>query len=129
MSELIQQLKELMQILGETDYSLQSKTKISQSTIYRILEGKTSDPGVHKIDGLAHALGYKLSLVPLSEPVTSPYQADELEALRRVITLVETLAASRGVDLSPQEKAELIISNYKATNQKPKLTEKIVNLK
>ncbi|NVK21672.1 MAG: helix-turn-helix transcriptional regulator [Kangiellaceae bacterium] len=129
MSEIIQQLKELMRNLGETDYSMQSKAHISQSTIYRILEGKTSDPGVHKIDGLARALGYRLALVPMSEYYSHVDYASEVDTLTRIITLVESLSSTRGVELTPEEKAELILSNYKANASKEELGMRVANLK
>ncbi|ACV26327.1 MAG: helix-turn-helix domain-containing protein [Kangiella sp.] len=129
MSEIIDQLKQLMQSLGETDYSMQHKAHISQSTIYRILEGKTSDPGVHKIDGLARALGYRLSLVPMSEYYTQVDYGSEVDTLGKIIALVESLSTTRGINLSPEEKAELILSNYRANSSKEELGVRIANLK
>lgn len=129
MSEIIDQLKQLMQSLGETDYSMQHKAHISQSTIYRILEGKTSDPGVHKIDGLARALGYRLSLVPMNEYYTQVDYGSEVDTLGKIIALVESLSLTRGINLSPEEKAELILSNYRANSSKEELGVRIANLK
>ena len=118
MSEVLQQLRELMKSLGETDYSLQNKAHISQSTIYRIVEGKTSDPGVHKVDGLARAMGHRLSLVPMSEFSYKLQDIDDVQSLSQVISMIEALASSRGFTLTPMEKAELIISNYKNNSAK-----------
>jgi len=129
MSEIIDQIKQLMQSLGETDYSMQHKAHISQSTIYRILEGKTSDPGVHKIDGLARALGYRLALVPMSEYYTQVDYGAEVDTLGKIIALVESLSATRGIELTPEEKAELILSNYRANSSKEELGMRIANLK
>ena len=129
MSELIDQLKKLMTSLGETDYSMQHKANISQSTIYRILEGKTSDPGVHKIDGLARALGYRLALVPQSEYYSQVDYAAEVDTLTKIITLVESLSTARGINLTPEEKAELILSNYRTNSSREELGMRIANLK
>lgn len=129
MNEIIKQLKQLMSDLGETDYSLQHKAHISQSTIYRILEGKTSDPGVHKIDGIARAMGYRLTLVPQSEYYQQSDYADEVNSLSQIITLVESLAQTRGFSLTPEQKAELILSNYKANDSKEELGLRLANLK
>lgn len=114
MNQLIEQLRELMTSLGETDYSLQTKTHISQSTIYRILEGKTSDPGVHKIDGIARAMGHRLSLSPMSGYSERLQNMDDVEALTKIIQMIEGLAQSRGFELSAKDKAQLIIENYQS---------------
>ncbi|MBV35089.1 helix-turn-helix domain-containing protein [Kangiella spongicola] len=129
MSEIINQLKQLMNNFGETDYSMQRKSNISQSTIYRILERKTTDPGVHKIDTLARALGFRLSLVPIHEADNQIDYTSEVDTLKRIITLVESLANARGIELTPEEKAEMILSNYQANSSKEELGMRIVNLK
>ena len=129
MNDIILKLKELMATLGETDYSLQNKAHISQSTIYRILEGKTSDPGVHKIDGIARAMGYQLALVPQSEYYQQSDYSDEVDSLSKIITLVESLAQTRGFNLTPEQKAELIMSNYKANDSKEELGLRLANLR
>ena len=131
MSKVLEQLRDLMKSLGETDYSLQNKAHISQSTIYRIVEGKTSDPGVHKVDGLARAMGHCLSLVPMSEFSSKLKNIDDLHSLTNVITMIETLASARGFQLTPLEKAELILANYKSTSKETQQENflKIVNNK
>ncbi|NVJ68270.1 MAG: helix-turn-helix transcriptional regulator [Gammaproteobacteria bacterium] len=132
MSDVLEQLRELMKSLGETDYSLQNKTHISQSTIYRIVEGKTSDPGIFKIDNLARAMGHCLSLVPMSEFSQKLQDIDDVQELSKTIAMIESLAEARGYALSPIEKAELILANYKSTSttesQQTQLSN-VVNLK
>lgn len=113
MNDVIEQLRELMKSLGETDYSLQNKTHISQSTIYRIVEGRTSDPGIFKVDNLARAMGYCLSLVPMSEFSQKLQDIDDVQSLSKTLTMIEDLAQLRGYELSSTEKAELILANYK----------------
>ncbi len=122
MSEVLEQLRELMKSLGETDYSLQNKAHISQSTIYRIVEGKTSDPGVHKIDGLARAMGHRLSLVPMSEFSCKLQDIDDVQSLSQIIEMIEHIAEVRGYELTPFEKAELIIANYKSNSDQSEKT-------
>ncbi len=117
MGDVLEQLRELMKSLGETDYSLQNKAHISQSTIYRIVEGKTSDPGIFKVDSLARAMGHCLSLVPMSEFSQKLSDLDDVKSLSETISMIETLAATRGYDLSPMDKAELILANYQSPNK------------
>ncbi len=128
MSDVLEQLRELMKSLGETDYSLQNKAHISQSTIYRIVEGKTSDPGIFKVDNLARAMGHCLSLVPMSEFSQKLQDIDNVQALSKTITLIESLAEARGYDLSPLEKAELIIANYKNSAESKPQQENLLNV-
>ncbi|WP_251359528.1 helix-turn-helix transcriptional regulator [Kangiella sp. TOML190] len=121
MSSVLDQLKALMKSLGETDYSLQNKTHISQSTIYRILEGRTSDPGMHKIDGIARAMGHRLSLIPLSEEnhgQQDQQQIVDIEILSKTITMVEGLAKAKGIELNSKQKAELILNQYQTYQKK-----------
>lgn len=131
MSDVLEQLRDLMKSLGETDYSLQNKAHISQSTIYRIVEGKTSDPGIYKVDNLARAMGHCLSLVPMSEFSQKLQDIDDVQSLSKVITLIDSLAKTRGYDLSALEKAELILANYKSESAIPQQENllEIVNFK
>lgn len=131
MSDVLEQLRELMKSLGETDYSLQNKAHISQSTIYRIVEGKTSDPGIHKVDNLARAMGYCLSLVPISEFSQKLENIDDIHSLSKAIDMIEEIAKTRGYELSSAEKAELILANYKnnKSNIQQEPISNIVNFK
>ncbi len=133
MSDVLEQLRELMKSLGETDYSLQNKAHISQSTIYRIVEGKTSDPGIYKVDNLARSMGHCLSIVPLSEFSQKLQDINDVHALSKTITLIDGIAKSRGSEFSPLEKAELILANYKTIAQenqkKHSPLQNVVNLK
>ena len=120
MGDVLEQLRELMKSLGETDYSLQNKAHISQSTIYRIVEGKTSDPGIFKVDSLARAMGHCLSLVPMSEFSQKLSDIDDVKTLSETISMIDNLAEARGYNLTTMEKAELILANYERSDNNAK---------
>ena len=67
--------------------------------------------------------------MPVNETTSQIDYSSEVDTLKRIITLVESLANARGIELTPEEKAEMILSNYQANSSKEELGMRIVNLK